>query len=405
MNGHVRKAVSTNVPDVSNTDFMCFLLNAQSLKNRFNFFHFEVMVQYNYPKIVLITETWLNNELPDSLFLCHERYSIYRKDRLIVKGGGVAVLVRNDLDSLLIESTLFNDLEIIACRVKCYNSDVIFACFYKPNISDVHLLEPLRAAMKFLLSFGFPVVLSGDFNLPGISWETSVAPTTGSQDKFLELFVSEGLYQHVLEPTRGSNILDLIFTNEPSLAKNVTVHPALGFSDHNMLSFSLGICSPSPRPNTTARNWDNADLIGLSLSLDVTNWTVLFENCGSVDDMWVIFRDRCSELIEEFVPLKKFNILGQKSKYPNNIKRLLRKKCVLFSKVKLKRTPANVQAYKECSKQCNRVITLYKCNSEMKLLNCKLGLKIPGLVGKILNVLPLLFQGFQCIISVMPYFR
>ena len=44
--------------------------------------------------------------------------------------------------------------------------------------------------------------------------------------------------------------------------------------------------------------------------------------------MWVIFRDRWSELIEEFVPVKKFNILGQKSKHPNNIKRLLRKKNV-----------------------------------------------------------------------------
>ena len=107
------------------------------------------MVQYEYPKIVFITETWLTNALPDSLFLCHDSYSIYRKDRVLVKGGGVAVLVRNDVDSFLIESTAFNGLEIVACRVKCYESDVIFACFYNPNISDVHLLDPLRTAVKF----------------------------------------------------------------------------------------------------------------------------------------------------------------------------------------------------------------------------------------------------------------
>ena len=224
---------------------MCFLLNAQSLRKKFNFFHFEVIVQYNYPKIVFITETWLTSDLPNSLFLCHNNYSVYRKDRFAVKGGGVAILVRNDLDSVVIEADVFNGLEIVSCRIKCYDSDVIFACFYKPNISDVHLLEPLRTAIKYLLSFDLPVVLSGDFNLPGICWDTSTAPTIGSQDKFLDIFVTEGLYQNVLEPTRGSNTLDLIFTNEPHLTNNVTIRPALGFSDHYMVSFSLGIQPPS----------------------------------------------------------------------------------------------------------------------------------------------------------------
>ena len=370
MNGQVRTAVIKKAPSSCspNDDFMCFLLNAQSLKNKFNFLHFEVIIQYNYPKIVFITETWLTSELPNSLFPCHNNYSVYRKDRHAMKGGGVAILVRNDIDSFVIESDVFNGLEIVSCRVKCHDSDVIFACFYKPNVSDVHLLDPLRTAIKFLLSFGLPVVLSGDFNLPGICWDIGTAPTSGSQDKFLNIFVTEGLYQNVLEPTRGSNTLDLIFTNEPHLTNNVTIRPPLGFSDHNMVSFSLGIHPPSSRSLRTVRNWQNADLIGLSLSLDVTNWPALFHNCTTVDDMWTIFRDRCSDLIEEFVPVKKLNMLRQKSKYPNNIKRLLRKKCVLFSKMKLNRTLVNIQAYKNCSKQCNREIALYKRNSEMKLL-------------------------------------
>ena len=215
----------------------------------------------------------------------------------------------------------------------------------------------------------FDQVVSGDFNLPNINWKTSVAPTIGSHDKFLQLFISEGLYQHVMEPTRHSNTLDLVFTNEPFLAKNVSIHPALGFSDHNMVSFSLGISPPLSLPPRSVRNWDDADLIGLSISLDVTNWPDLFKSCCTVNDLWVVFRNHSSELIQKFVPLKRFNQFSKKSKYPNNIKRLLRKKRVLFSKLKNNRTPDNVLAYKKCCKHCNKEITLYKRNAEMKLLS------------------------------------
>ena len=74
----------------------------------------------------------------------------------------------------------------------------------------------------------------------------------------------------------------------------------------------------------TVRNKDNADRIGLSLLLNVTHWPVLNHYCITVDDMWTITRDRCADLIEEFVPEKIFNTLKQKSKYPYDIKRLQR---------------------------------------------------------------------------------
>ena len=113
----------------SDSSFNCFLINAQSITKKFNFFHFEVMVQHNYPRVVFITETWLTDEHPNSLFLCNDSYSIYRKDRALIKGGGVAILVRNDIDSFLIDSPLLKELEVIACQAKCYDTDVIFAMF------------------------------------------------------------------------------------------------------------------------------------------------------------------------------------------------------------------------------------------------------------------------------------
>ena len=70
-------------------------------------------LQHNYPRVVFITETWLTDEHPNSLFLCNDKYSIYRKDRALMKGGGVAILVRNDMDSFVLDSPLFKELELL----------------------------------------------------------------------------------------------------------------------------------------------------------------------------------------------------------------------------------------------------------------------------------------------------
>ena len=211
--------------------------------------------------------------------------------------------------------------------------------------------------------------------MPGISWNSSVASSAHSQDKFFELFISEGLYQHVLEPTRYSNTLDLVFTNEPCLAKNIEIHPSLGLSDHNMVSFNLGIIPPSTPSNHPVRCWEKGDLIGLSMSLDVTNWPILFNSCTTVDDMWIVFRNHCIELIDEFVPIRTVSHFRKKFKYNNKIKRLLLKKRKMFSKMKLNRSSENVLEYKNCSKACNKEITMFKRNSEMNLLKNPTGKK------------------------------
>ena len=45
------------------------------------------------PDIVVLTETWLDNFIPSSIFACCETYNIFRKDRS-TRGGGVCVLVK-----------------------------------------------------------------------------------------------------------------------------------------------------------------------------------------------------------------------------------------------------------------------------------------------------------------------
>ena len=45
--------------------------------------------------------------------------------------------------------------------------------------------------------------------------------------------------QHVLEPTRGENILDI--SSQQELVDNVKIHEPLGNSDHNQIHFDINV--------------------------------------------------------------------------------------------------------------------------------------------------------------------
>ena len=51
--------------------------------------------------VCCVTETWLNNSIPDS-FVCPKDYVVYRHDRCSV-GGGVAVFVKNAICSVAVD--------------------------------------------------------------------------------------------------------------------------------------------------------------------------------------------------------------------------------------------------------------------------------------------------------------
>ena len=57
------------------------------------------------------------------------------------------------------------------------------------------------------------MMVVGDFNLPDIKWDILDAVTRRSRE-FIKLVQDNYWYQHISEPTRGENILDLLLTSE-----------------------------------------------------------------------------------------------------------------------------------------------------------------------------------------------
>ena len=74
----------------------------------------------------------------------------------------------------------------------------------------------------------------GDFNHGHIQLKS--LESAGDDDhQFLLLTQDCFLTQHVLEPTRDGNVLDLILSSHNELLDNVKVHEPLSSSDHNQI--------------------------------------------------------------------------------------------------------------------------------------------------------------------------
>ena len=78
-------------------------------------------------------------------------------------------------------------------------------------------------------------IIMGDFNYPDISWANDVSGTKGRD--FHGLLQDTFLHQHVLFPTRGDNILDLVVSSDPDIIRDVIGLGKIGGSDHEVIGF------------------------------------------------------------------------------------------------------------------------------------------------------------------------
>jgi hypothetical protein len=140
----------------------------------------------------------------------------------------------------------------------------------------------------------------GDFNYPGINWETGET-LTSADGQFFELINDCFLIQHVTEPTRDKNVLDLVFTTEKGMFENLEIRDPIGKSDHNTLVWELVTQTVIQQNNVMSFSYHRGDYQGMRNSIKNINWSELFDE-KDINVCWDIFRDRLLSEIEKFVP-------------------------------------------------------------------------------------------------------
>lgn len=167
-----------------------------------------------------------------------------------------------------------------------------------PNADDQYMQKLYDHILKFK---GKNLIITGDFNLPQIDWYHWRYGHSLSCDLLIDIVLNMNLHQVVHAPTRGSNILDLLFVSD-IFSKGV-VEIENGISDHQLNSFMVSMSESHvrlPHEKTEVRDYHKADdesiIDYLDLHLNIVD--------RDVELSWQAFTGTITYCTDKFIPLK-----------------------------------------------------------------------------------------------------
>ena len=106
------------------------------------------------------------------------------------------------------------------------------------------------------------------------------------------------LTQHVLEPTRGAIVLDLVLSSQKEFVDNVKIQEPLGSSDHNQLHFNIKIKSYRKKLA------DVGGILGKEMrtSLAHIDWNDNMKNKTGTES-WIILKSELDGVINRYVTI------------------------------------------------------------------------------------------------------
>ncbi|CAB3985999.1 Hypothetical predicted protein [Paramuricea clavata] len=304
------------------SSLFCMDMNARSLRKTFltqenrqisNMFKFQELVYSESIDLMFVTETWFNSNISDREIL-PIGYDIYRTDRSLGRSGGdVLIAIKQDtfINCNQISSVSMKNLEAVAieCSLPNLTKWLVVCCYRPPDSND---MSDFRSFADKLFPVYDKILIAGDFNLPNISWTDSNYTATGSLNQnFCDVLDDYFMSQLCLVPTRESNILDLLFTNQPEHITLTAVHPPaeLGMnSDHNIIHFQISTSSNIVLPNKRLiYDYRQANFDGLRKKLNDMELCTLLTNNGtkcSIDGDWFTWKKAMFSAMNAFIPTK-----------------------------------------------------------------------------------------------------
>ena len=129
-------------------------------------------------------------------------------------------------------------------------------------------------------------IIMGDFNFPGINWETYAS--SKYSEVFRDMCLDNFLHQVFEENTRGSNILDLVLVSHLNLVSDVTVIEPLAGSDYNIVKFSLNANITSIAKDVQKLNLNRANFHNMRLKLQNVEWDAELDH-RNAQESWKFF--------------------------------------------------------------------------------------------------------------------
>lgn len=199
--------------------------------------------------------------------------------------------------------------EVLCVKVNLQNKDklLIMLIYRSPNSTtsnNAMLNDLVEKACKFGASH---LLMMGDFNYPGIDWQTSFSDEE-TEMAFVDKIMDSGLYQHVNEVTRQRgtdepHILDLIISKEDSNIDEVKHLSPLGKGDHSVLTFGYRCYPDIPSKETEIPLYHKANFE--KMREEFKRVKEEFDNLSpdiDVEEKWKLFSKRYDTIVEDNTP-------------------------------------------------------------------------------------------------------
>ena len=302
-------------------------------------------------------------------------YTLYRSDRLGGRThGGVAMYIRNDLTVSEISKHSNNFCESQALDIK--ELDLIIINIYRPPKSPLQLFQETLDITQVIVDRiienkckSRTLLVVGDYNFPFIKWpntriysrdeEPNEMSSEKTQAKMLLDWADRNfLEQYINSPTRGENILDLVFSNSSCLINGYSIIVNCNFSDHNIIKLSLNFTykneekrkriNPYPNKifeydlmNASEEDWTRYNILMSKMSED---FDVNTENENTNERLKRFYDiiEKATKLLfekkESFKNNDEKDKTKPKNKIPKNIRILLRKQSSLSKQIILSKS-------------------------------------------------------------------
>ena len=253
---------------------------------------FQDLVYAHELDIICVNETWLNKNILNCELL-NDDYVIFRKDRESRRAGGVLIAIRansfTNVQQYIHETNQDEELEIVAAVVVTSQQQKVLICScYRPPDSTSNWIDTPNTYLCRACDPFDNVVICGDFNLPDISWDNTIANKTNGHP-FIEVLNDHFLTQVNNFPTRGDNILDLLITSVPehvTITQIETPENAAVFTDHSVVFYELNaFVTIQAKTRRYVYDYGKGDFEGLRSALSAKNLCSNLDH-DDINDDW-----------------------------------------------------------------------------------------------------------------------
>lgn len=303
------------------------------------FYDYVILNDYN---IIGVTETWLNENIPDQLIQL-PGYSVFRKDRSS-RGGGLCIYIKTEMNAKKVQfEQADTGWEHIWISFKLNNYDFICGTLYRPPRNNI-LIADLEDCLAAVFPKSDKIIVLGDININLINKTSTECKTFNG---LLEQF---NLKQIVNEPTRitdtTQSLIDVICINKDITVNNCDIVD-LDISDHFLVTCELNIeISKAPPKFIKIRKLSDIDLNSFALDAIKMRWHDIYL-LDNINEKISHLNSKILALIDFYAPEKNILISKPKSFFISPaIKKMIRCKKEALRKYQKSRTTSNWENYK-----------------------------------------------------------